>query len=165
MFPPKGTLITPEWPAPTNARSFVLLRCLGLLAGVVAQAVDGRMPADQETIRYTGFYGTDRNGKRFLSREVLGGVITSYSIHYTKLYEFAAPPGDGAETARALAGCAGTAPIGEVGRPRDNAAGTVSRKVCRGIPPGPLCARGRQGAQLHQGGGPAQPVPVGRQLV
>ena len=73
VFPPKGTLITPEWPAATNARSFVLLRCLGLLAGVVAQAVDGRMPADQETIRYTGFYGTDRTGKPFLSREVLGG--------------------------------------------------------------------------------------------
>jgi N-methylhydantoinase B len=51
----------------------VLLRCLGLLAGVVAQAVDGRMPADQETIRYTGFYGTDADGKPFLSREVLGG--------------------------------------------------------------------------------------------
>jgi N-methylhydantoinase B len=72
-FPPKGTLITPEWPAATNARSFVLLRCLGLLAGVVAQAVDGRMPADQETIRYTGFFGADQNGKPFLSREVLGG--------------------------------------------------------------------------------------------
>ena len=73
VFPPKGTLITPEWPAATNARSFVLLRCLGLLAGVVAQAVDGRMPADQETIRYTGFYGNDADGKPFLSREVLGG--------------------------------------------------------------------------------------------
>jgi N-methylhydantoinase B len=73
IFPPKGTLITPEWPAATNARSFVLLRCLGLLAGVVAQAVDGRMPADQETIRYTGFFGVDLDGKSFLSREVLGG--------------------------------------------------------------------------------------------
>ncbi|MEI9924018.1 MAG: hydantoinase B/oxoprolinase family protein [Bradyrhizobium sp.] len=73
IFPPKGTLITPEWPAATNARSFVLLRVLGLLAGVVAQAVDGRMPADQETIRYTGFFGTDLDGKSFLSREVLGG--------------------------------------------------------------------------------------------
>ena len=73
IFPPKGTLITPDWPAATNARSFVLLRCLGLLAGVVAQAVDGRMPADQETIRYTGFFGTDLDGKSFLSREVLGG--------------------------------------------------------------------------------------------
>jgi N-methylhydantoinase B len=73
IFPPKGTLITPEWPAATNARSFVLLRCLGLLAGVVAQAVDGRMPADQETIRYTGFFGNDLEGKPFLSREVLGG--------------------------------------------------------------------------------------------
>jgi N-methylhydantoinase B len=73
IFPPKGTLITPEWPAATNARSFVLLRSLGLLAGVVAQAVKGCMPADQETIRYTGFYGTDASGKSFLSREVLGG--------------------------------------------------------------------------------------------
>jgi len=73
VFPPKGTLITPEWPAATNARSFVLLRSLGLLAGVVAQAVGGRMPADQETIRYTGFYGEDAQGRPFLSREVLGG--------------------------------------------------------------------------------------------
>jgi N-methylhydantoinase B len=73
VFPPKGTLITPVWPAATNARSFVLLRSLGLLAGVVAKAVDGRMPADQETIRYTGFYGNDAEGKPFLSREVLGG--------------------------------------------------------------------------------------------
>jgi N-methylhydantoinase B len=73
VFPPKGSLITPRWPAATNARSFVLLRCLGLLAGVVAQAVEGRMPADQETIRYTGFFGCDADGKHFLSREVLGG--------------------------------------------------------------------------------------------
>ncbi len=73
IFPPKGTLITPEWPAATNARSFVLLRSLGLLAGVVAQAVGYRMPADQETIRYTGFFGDDANGRPFLSREVLGG--------------------------------------------------------------------------------------------
>jgi N-methylhydantoinase B len=31
------------------------------------------MPADQETIRYTGFFGNDLEGKSFLSREVLGG--------------------------------------------------------------------------------------------
>ena len=73
IFPPKGTLITPQWPAATNARSFVLLRSLGLLAGVVAHANGGRMPADQETIRYSGFYGTDEQGTPFLSREVLGG--------------------------------------------------------------------------------------------
>lgn len=74
IFPPKGTLITPIRPAATNARSFPLLRSIGLLAGCVAQAVEqGRMPADQETIRYTGFYGDDLDGKPFLSREVLGG--------------------------------------------------------------------------------------------
>jgi N-methylhydantoinase B len=68
-----GVNCAPQSFRAANARSFVLLRCLGLLAGVVAQAVDGRMPADQETIRYTGFYGTDLSGKSFLSREVLGG--------------------------------------------------------------------------------------------
>ena len=72
-FPPKGTLLTPEFPAPTNARTFVILRLLGVLAGVVAKAVDGRMPADQETIRYTGVYGDDAEGRPYLMREVLGG--------------------------------------------------------------------------------------------
>ncbi len=72
-FPKKGTLLTPIYPAPTNARTFVILRLLGVLAGVVAKAVDGRMPADQETIRYTGVYGKDRDGNDYLMREVLGG--------------------------------------------------------------------------------------------
>ncbi|QIX27625.1 hydantoinase B/oxoprolinase family protein [Nocardioides sp. JQ2195] len=72
-FPPPGTLLTPVFPAPTNARTFVILRLLGVLAGVLAKAVDGRMPADQETIRYTGVYGEDRQGEPYLMREVLGG--------------------------------------------------------------------------------------------
>ncbi len=72
-FPPPGTLLTPVFPAPTNARTFVILRLLGVLAGVLAKAVDGRMPADQETIRYTGVYGTDDEGRSYLMREVLGG--------------------------------------------------------------------------------------------
>jgi N-methylhydantoinase B len=72
-FPPPGTLLTPVFPAPTNARTFVILRLLGVLAGVVAKAVDGRMPADQETIRYTGIYGEDVDGRPYLMREVLGG--------------------------------------------------------------------------------------------
>ncbi|NYF97917.1 hydantoinase B/oxoprolinase family protein [Janibacter cremeus] len=72
-FPPKGTLLTPEFPAPTNARTFVILRLLGVLSGVIAKAVDGRMPADQETIRYTGVYGKDLEDRSYLMREVLGG--------------------------------------------------------------------------------------------
>ena len=72
-FPAKGTLLTPIFPAPTNARTFVILRLLGVLAGVLAKAVNGRMPADQETIRYTGVYGTDPAGRPYLMREVLGG--------------------------------------------------------------------------------------------
>ncbi len=72
-FPPPGTLLTPVFPAPTNARTFVILRLLGVLAGVLAKAADGRMPADQETIRYTGVYGEDLDGQPYLMREVLGG--------------------------------------------------------------------------------------------
>jgi len=72
-FPGKGTLLTPIHPAPTNARTFVILRLLGVLAGAIAKAVDGDMPADQETIRYTGVYGTDTAGRPYLMREVLGG--------------------------------------------------------------------------------------------
>jgi N-methylhydantoinase B len=72
-FPPPGSLLTPVFPAPTNARTFVILRLLGVLAGVLAKATGGRMPADQETIRYTGFHGIDPHGEFYLMREVLGG--------------------------------------------------------------------------------------------
>jgi N-methylhydantoinase B len=72
-FPPPGTLLTPIFPAPVNARTFVILRLLGILAGVLAKATNGYMPADQETIRYTGFYGSDADGQPYLMREVLGG--------------------------------------------------------------------------------------------
>ncbi len=72
-FPPPGTLLTPVFPAPTNARTFVILRLLGVFAGVLAKAVGGHMPADQETIRYTGVYGQTATGEPYLMREVLGG--------------------------------------------------------------------------------------------
>jgi N-methylhydantoinase B len=72
-FPPPGTLLTPVFPAPTNARTFVILRLLGVFAGVLAKAMDGQMPADQETIRYTGVYGRTAAGEPYLMREVLGG--------------------------------------------------------------------------------------------
>ncbi|MDQ6674333.1 MAG: hydantoinase B/oxoprolinase family protein [Chloroflexota bacterium] len=72
-FPLPGTLLTPIFPAPVNARTFVILRLLGILAGVLAKATGGNMPADQETIRYTGFHGLDADGQPYLMREVLGG--------------------------------------------------------------------------------------------
>ena len=73
VFPAKGTLVTPVFPAPTNARSFLILRLLGVFAGCLAQALGGRMPADQETIRYWGVHGVDADGRWYLLREVLGG--------------------------------------------------------------------------------------------
>ena len=45
----KGTLLTPVFPAPTNARTFVILRLLGVLAGVRGQGrrrPDARRPGD-----------------------------------------------------------------------------------------------------------------------
>src|SRR2546422_2139716 len=47
-FPPPGTLLTPVFPAPPNARTVVILRPLGILAGGSAKAVDGPTPADHE---------------------------------------------------------------------------------------------------------------------
>ncbi|MBI2881443.1 MAG: hydantoinase B/oxoprolinase family protein [Candidatus Tectomicrobia bacterium] len=72
-FPPEGTLITPRFPAPTNMRMFTILRLLGIFCACIAQAVDGNVPADQETIRYWGFHGRDEAGDFFLFREILGG--------------------------------------------------------------------------------------------
>src|SRR5260221_5971216 len=68
VFPPKGTLITPQWPAATNARSFVLLRCLGLLAGVVAQAGPSPMAAPHETLRFTRAFSHHAHGQTVFSR-------------------------------------------------------------------------------------------------
>ena len=48
-FPPPGTLLTPVFPAPTNARTFVILRLLGVLAGRGRQGgrrPDARRPGD-----------------------------------------------------------------------------------------------------------------------
>jgi N-methylhydantoinase B len=73
IFPPPGTLITPRFPAPTNARTFTILRLIGIFVGVLAHAVEGKVPADQETIRYWGIHGLDASGRPYLMREVLGG--------------------------------------------------------------------------------------------
>src|SRR5207237_8520581 len=60
-------------PDPSNTPPVVIQRPRRLRAGVIAKAVGGRMPADQETIRYTGFHGIDGDGQFYLMREVLGG--------------------------------------------------------------------------------------------
>ena len=73
IFPDEPTIVSPVFPAPTNARSFTILRLIGIFAGVLAHAVEGRMPADQETIRYWGLHGFEPDGTFFLLREVLGG--------------------------------------------------------------------------------------------
>ena len=72
-FPPKGTLVTPHFGKATGLRFFPLLRSLGIFAGLLAKATDGRMPADHETIRIWGIHGGTVGQDFFLFREVLGG--------------------------------------------------------------------------------------------
>ena len=73
VFPPPGTLVSPTFPAPVGMRFVTFLRILGIFAGCLAQATEGRMPADQETIRIWGIHGWDDEDRFFLFREVLGG--------------------------------------------------------------------------------------------
>jgi N-methylhydantoinase B len=72
-FPPKGTLVTPHYGRPTGLRFFILIRALGIFAGVLAKATGGKMPADHETIRIWGLHSRNADGKLSLFREVLGG--------------------------------------------------------------------------------------------
>ena len=72
-FPPKGTLVTPNFGKATGLRFFPLLRSLGIFAALLAKATDGRMPADHETIRIWGLHGGRIGHDFFLFREVLGG--------------------------------------------------------------------------------------------
>src|ERR687886_827270 len=137
-FPPPGTLLTPVFPAPVNARTFVILRLLGILAGVLAKATGGSMPADQETIRYTGFHGIDADGQPYLMREVLGGgsggrpwADGSDTIHIVP--DSKNLPGEFTETRLALrVETLGRAPdSGGAGKRRG---GPGSRKEIRGLP-------------------------------
>ncbi|MFN8202042.1 MAG: hydantoinase B/oxoprolinase family protein [Solirubrobacteraceae bacterium] len=45
MFPPPGSLITPEFPAPVGMRFFVIARSLGIRRLHLAKATGGAMPA------------------------------------------------------------------------------------------------------------------------
>jgi len=64
---------TPIFPAPTNARTFVILRLLACIAGVLAKATGGACPPTRRRSATTGVYGHDHNGNDYLMREVLGG--------------------------------------------------------------------------------------------
>ena len=72
-FPPKGTLVTPNFGKATGLRFFPLLRSLGIFAALLAKATGGRMPGDHETIRIWGLHGGRIGHDFFLFREVLGG--------------------------------------------------------------------------------------------
>ena len=144
-FPPPGTLLTPVFPAPTNARTFVILRLLGVLAGVLAKAVDGRMPADQETIRYTGVYGTDADGRavpdaRGARRRLRRALVRRRRGHHPRGAGLAQHPGRVRRVALAVRGRAARAwpstPAARAGTAADSATRSTSgccatRTSCR----------------------------------
>jgi len=72
IFPERGSLITPEFPAPTNMHAITVARLMSLFCGVLGLATKGRLPADQESARHWGIRGRGSEGN-FLFREILGG--------------------------------------------------------------------------------------------
>ena len=84
VFPPKGTLITPNFSKPTGMRFFLMLRSLGVFAACLSKATGGRMPGDHETIRIWGLTGgrtqprllpLPRGARRRQSRPAVGGRL------------------------------------------------------------------------------------------
>ena len=73
-FPPPGTLLTPVFPAPTNARTFVILRLLGVLAGRAwpRRSTAGCRPTRRPSAT-PACTATTSTGAPYLMREVLGG--------------------------------------------------------------------------------------------
>jgi len=72
IFPERGSLITPNFPAPTNMHAITVARLMSLFCGVLGLATKGRLPADHESARHWGFRGRGPDGN-FLYREKLGG--------------------------------------------------------------------------------------------
>ena len=97
-LPEPGTLLTPVTPAPTNARTFVIPRLLGVLAGVWPKAVEAGCPPTRRRSATPGVYGEDLDGRSYLMREVLGGAragATTRTVGHHPRRPGLAEPADG----------------------------------------------------------------------
>jgi N-methylhydantoinase B len=69
---PKGTVLSPEWPAACGWRTFPLLRILDVGLGILGKASGGFVPAPSESISSYGLFGDNEDGEFFLLREITG---------------------------------------------------------------------------------------------
>ncbi len=69
---PKGTVLSPEWPAACGWRTFPLLRILDVGLGILGKASGGFVPAPSESISSYGLFGNNEDGEFFLLREITG---------------------------------------------------------------------------------------------
>lgn len=69
---PKGTVLSPEFPAAVGWRTFPLLRILDVGLGILGKASGGMIPAPSESISSYGLFGYDRKGEYYLLREITG---------------------------------------------------------------------------------------------
>lgn len=69
---PKGTILSPEFPAPVVSRMTCMLRMISAYTIAMAKAFDGQVVADMQNIQIYGLYGTDLEGELFLMREIFG---------------------------------------------------------------------------------------------
>jgi len=69
---PKGTILSPLFPAPVVSRMTCMLRMISAYTVALAKAFDGQVVADMQCIQIYGLYGKDFEGKLFLMREIFG---------------------------------------------------------------------------------------------
>lgn len=72
VISPKGTLLSPEFPAACSNRHWTLLRMMDTGMGCLAKALRGQVPGASEAITIWGFFGCDARGKPFFLREITG---------------------------------------------------------------------------------------------
>lgn len=67
-----GSIMDPVRPAPVANRSQTNLRNTSAFSAALAQALNGEVVADSNTLQIYGFYGTNDDGTDFILREVFG---------------------------------------------------------------------------------------------
>jgi N-methylhydantoinase B len=71
-YNPPDTVMSPKRPAAVANRSQTNLRNTSAFSGALAQAMQGEIVADSNTLQIYGYYGTLDDGSSFILREVFG---------------------------------------------------------------------------------------------
>lgn len=70
---PKGTVLSPEFPAACSYRHYPLIRSFSVVLGVLARAMNGQVPQGADNMSGVSFYGTRPDGERWYLSMPLGG--------------------------------------------------------------------------------------------